>query len=384
MIMAGLRAPAALQRVTSSGLSLWIETMIVMRLLLPFLLLVVIGADVRADAELVLEPETFPGWERNHVFHPFVLFRPESGYRMYYSAGDLNDVNAATWGRRVTGLAVSTDGTRWERNTDDFKPALSTHRLAPGEVFGPRAQAAVFDSMYADHACVIRAKSGYRMWYTGWNGRTEDIDDGQTQIDFRIGYATSRDGRQWTRQAGAGGAGSTLGLGAPGEPDAKGAADPHVLSESGTYRMWYEGFDGKVWRILHATSPDGITWCKDGAVLAPGGEGSPDQFGARYPVVINRKGRYELWYQGQGASANLFRILRAKSDDGRSWKKTGIVALHPDPPLSVNERIHVGSVIAREDGACEVFFSRQVDRRPDAPEGATPIYRYQIYREVID
>jgi len=45
--------------------------------------------------------------------------------------------------------------------------------------------------------------------------------------------------------------------------DGRRVIDPVVIKEGGIYKMWYtgEGLDSK-WRIGYATSPDGINWTK--------------------------------------------------------------------------------------------------------------------------
>src|SRR5947207_709101 len=65
--------------------------------------------------------------------------------------------------------------------------------------------------------------------------------------------------------------------GPPGTPDSVWARDPTVLQEpDGSFKMWYNGFDGGRSIILLATSSDGFSWTKQGAVLAYGGNaGAP-------------------------------------------------------------------------------------------------------------
>jgi len=54
--------------------------------------------------------------------------------------------------------------------------------------------------------------------------------------------------------------GRFCGLGTAGGAESKGVAHPHVLKEGSVYRMWYEGYDGQVWKLFYATSTDGIAW----------------------------------------------------------------------------------------------------------------------------
>lgn len=124
--------------------------------------------------------------------------------------------------------------------------------------------------------------------------------------------------------------------------------------------MWYEAYDGTVCRIMCASSSDGIHWTKTGVALDRGSENAPDELGLACPLVIERQGRYELWYQGQGRGQPRFRILRAVSEDAVTWTKLqGQIVLHPEPAVSGNERIHVRSAIVKPDGVVQVFFARQ-------------------------
>lgn len=100
---------------------------------------------------------------------------------------------------------------------------------------------------------VVKRKDGYHMWYTGqtWsNGR-----DGRSQI----GYATSIDGRHWTRK-------SRKPVLAPQLPWEKTAVMcPHVLwdEQARLFKMWYSG--GEQYEpdaIGYATSKDGLNWKK--------------------------------------------------------------------------------------------------------------------------
>jgi predicted GH43/DUF377 family glycosyl hydrolase len=162
--------------------------------------------------------------------------------------------------------------------------------------------------------------------------------------------------------------------------DAKGVAHPHVLKIAGSYRMWYEAFDGNVHRLCMADSPDGVTWTRRGVALDVGGTASLDARGLRNPMVLQRKGKYELWYQGQSDQSPVYRVLRALSDDGAQWaRQPGEIVLHPVDPLSGSQAILVDSAILLADGSVQVFFAKQV------PDTADPgLLRYHIYTEVVN
>src|SRR6184192_9185 len=53
--------------------------------------------------------------------------------------------------------------------------------------------------------------------------------------------------------------------GPAGSPDSVWARDGSTINEAdGSFKMWYVGSDGAQWRILLATSSDGILWTKHG------------------------------------------------------------------------------------------------------------------------
>jgi uncharacterized repeat protein (TIGR01451 family) len=153
---------------------------------------------------------------------------------------------------------------------------------------------------------VLKEGSSYRMWYTG--------DDGSGPS--QIGLATSTNGINWTKEA----ANPVL---SPGQSwEAEGIRAASVISDSGLYKMWYTGRDSSgVRRIGYATSPDGVTWTKDGSnpVLDVGASGSWEDEDVSGPTVIKEGGTYHLWYTGDDGITP--RIGHATSSDGIHWTK---------------------------------------------------------------
>jgi predicted GH43/DUF377 family glycosyl hydrolase len=336
------------------------------------------------SAVKILPPRRFPGWQAQNVCYPFVITEADGSYRMYYTGSaseQWNDSVAEQW---VTGYVTSTDTLTWAF-PENYEQVLFARKLMEGDLVDPGEQAAIFDSMYASGACVVREGGTYKVWYTGWNGQTEHAGGGiSRKINFRIGYATSPDGTRWTKVAGSAGAGAVLGLGAGGSSDGKGVAHPHVLKIGSTYRMWYEGYEGTTWRIFAATSDDGVVWTKTGVVLSPGGSGSLDQLGLRNPMVLFRNSRYELWYQGQRSSAPNYHVLRATSTDAVSWAKvSGEVTLHPSPAISGDESVLVDSAIVLPDNSVQVFFARQETTTRSVTYATLSRKSFNIYTEVV-
>ena len=339
----------------------------------------------RPRATLVLSPTFFPGWQARGVFHPFVLHDArKAAYTMYYSGKgsvQIGDSLSDTW---ATGMVTSKNGRDWQF-PDDYEPVLLPRRFLEGDVVDRDASSSVFDSLFAFGACVLREGSAFRMWYTGWNGDTSTPDaEGRAQrLHFRIGLASSRDGLSWKKQPGEAGGGAVLGLGGRGQPDAESASHPSVLAEAGGYRMWYECDDGRLRRICAARSADGLAWTTQGVVLDPGGSGAADERGVGNPLVIRRKARYELWYQGKSRMAPTSHVLRATSPDGSVWTKAGEVPLHPQPPVSGDEEIHVDSILVKADGACQVFFAKEITATRSLVWGKVDSRSFHIFSETV-
>jgi hypothetical protein len=348
-------------------------------------LLAAAPAPKAARARKVLAPTGFPGWQTHNVAFPFVVRDPVSGlWRMYYTGSATDQTGDSAWDLWMTGVVTSSDLARWTY-PDDYEPVLVGRRFWQGDLVLLDGRPRAFDAIVAASAWVLRDGGSWRAWYTGWNGDERSLGGGRVeQVHFRIGHATSPDGLRWTKQAGPAEEGSTLGLGGPGAIDALAAAHPSVLKVGTTYRLWYEAYDGHTWRIAHATSADGLAWSRQGTALAPGEGDALDALGARHPVVRKTASGYELWYQGRSRSAPAFHALRARSADGVTWAKDAReVALHPDPPLQDDERIHVGSVLPRPDGSLVVFFAKETATSRAAAWGSVTDRTTAIYSEIV-
>jgi predicted GH43/DUF377 family glycosyl hydrolase len=162
-----------------------------------------------------------------------------------------------------------------------------------------------FDDAGTINPCVMLDGGLYKMWYGAYDGSI-----------YRIAYATSTDGTNWTKY------GVVLPNGAAGQPDSRHAADCTVQKEAGAYKMWYSANNGSCWRIMHANSTDGINWTKLGVALDLGPAGSLDDAQTLNPSVIKIGGEYRLYYAG--SDGVVYRVLLATSLDGASWTRRGV------------------------------------------------------------
>ena len=340
------------------------------------------------QATKIISPtEPWGGWERFNVCYPSVIYDGADGiYRMYYSGSTTAQINDCISDQWQTGIATSTDTQTWVKRQDDYEPVLYAHKYFEGDVIDPEEASTEFDSIFAIGPCVIKDGSIYKMWYTGWNGEFEKLGNGiANRIHYRIGYATSTDGMNWTKHSGAAGAGSIFAFNTGQE--SKSVAHPHILKETdGTYHIWYEAQgDDNIWRIFYATSPDGINWTRQGLAVDKRKNGSFDALGTRNPVVVKRNGKYEMWYQGIGDSANRnCHVLRATSTNGLYWTKmVGEAALHPVPAVVGNERYFVDSVIVLPNNNCQVFYTKENTINEQTGTGVVSKGSYNIYMEVV-
>lgn len=185
-------------------------------------------------------------------------------YFLYYTGGEPMSFKI--------GLATSSDGIHWMRDPH-----------AGGLVVSPAG-----DEYAVNDPAVI--KDG-ETWYMYFGYRREG------SLLEGIRYATSSDGRTWTRQAG-----NLLSLGKPGSYDCKHIEWHQVFKLGSEYVLLYECFDGSSYSIAiaHSTSPSG-EFFKSPAnpVLAKTGvPGTFDQFHVATACLVEIDGRWIVYYSG--------------------------------------------------------------------------------------
>lgn len=194
------------------------------------------------------------------------------------------------------GYATSSAGTPWVKYVNN--PVLAD---------GPRDS---WDAGGAAQPVVIKNNDMYQMWYAGRD---------ETGIQ-RIGYATSGNGRNWTKFTG----NPLLEPGAEGTWDEQGVIPGAVLRIRGIYRMWFTGLDAEgIPQIGWAISPDGIRWAKHDSgnpVLAPAPGAAWEAGGVYRPTVLFDGMLYRMWYTGIGEDG-IHRIGFAHSTDGVTWMR---------------------------------------------------------------
>jgi predicted GH43/DUF377 family glycosyl hydrolase len=219
-------------------------------------------------------------------------------YVMWYSGTSEDGARSAIF------MATSADGVTWARANGGAPVMQGTPTSFDGDgVYGPDV---VYDP--ADTA------SPYRMWYSGRSG-----------VFGAIGYATSGDGVTWTKYPSFGPLPLPVLMHGPaGSADSFSAADPTVLKDGSTWKMWYTGDDSSKKRVAYATSADGITWAKGGKVIAPEDPGVSANiaFGAFAPTVWKTPAGFSMLLTGRklvGGGVFQTKIMDTSSTDGVTW-----------------------------------------------------------------
>jgi hypothetical protein len=216
------------------------------------------------------------------------LLKEGETYRMWFS-----------WRpRKSLALVESKDGIHWN---------------APRIVLGPHPATDWEEDI--NRPAVLRRPDGYHLWYTG-----------QAHGHSAMGYATSPDGRSWTRRA-------SKPVLIPDRAWEKVAVMcPHVLfdEDSGLYRMWYSGGEqNEPNAIGHATSKDGISWTKDpgNPVFRPDPANSWEKDRVTACQVLRHEGWIVMFYIGFRDEPHA-QIGIARSRDGLTgWQR------HPANPI---------------------------------------------------
>jgi hypothetical protein len=198
--------------------------------------------------------------------------------------------------------------------------------------------------------CVIynEDSSKYEMWFAACAGVTTP--------PARIGRATSRDGIDWSIST------SPVLVPTPGGWDSFNLESPVVIRENGTYKMWYVGYasTNDDYHIGYATSPDGITWTKQGStyILGPSGKGW-DAGGAYVCSVLPVQGGYRMWYTGYDAGYDSSKIGTATSPDGAAWNRDTVnnPILSPGVAGTWDDRFLLAPIVLRIDDRYYMWYT---------------------------
>ena len=218
---------------------------------------------IKYSGNPVLDIEDVGAWSNYDLSGPSVLY-DGSTYKMWFSAAE-----NSSKGR--IGYASSIDGINWDVLPD---PVLQTGSSGEWDEYFVYAPTVIYNGIY------------YEMWYEG-------LDDS----NYRIGYATSTDGINWSKYSG----NPVLDVGSNGEWDSRHAARACVIFDGSEYKMWYSGFAlTTYWQIGYASSSNGTDWTKYGGnpILNREMTGSWNTLHVLGPSVLINGTQYKMWFSG--------------------------------------------------------------------------------------
>ncbi len=111
---------------------------------------------------------------------------------------------------------------------------------------------------------------------------------------------------------------------AGGDWDGFGINNPRVITDTGGYRMWYNGRNpanpGYGWATGMANSLNGLAWSKSGSnpVFTVGASGEWDDMYRGQSAFLKDAGIYKMWFSG-GSSTGPWQTGYAASIDGITW-----------------------------------------------------------------
>ncbi|VTR98047.1 Glycosylase OS=Planctomyces maris DSM 8797 GN=PM8797T_29039 PE=4 SV=1 [Gemmata massiliana] len=214
---------------------------------------------------------------------------------------------------------------------------------------GPVFQAAGaghWDVKIRERGWIIREDSGYKLWYTGY--------DGTANGRRMLGLVTSPDGVTWTRH--------------PGNPLVRDhwVEDVMVVKDGGRYLMFAEGENDRA-QLL--TSPDGMTWEKLGRIdvrLASGAPVPDGPYGT--PAAFKDGDRWLLFYERSDKGVWL-----AASNDLKVWTNVrDEPVLVPGPGAYDRDMIALNQVI-KHGGRYYAYYHGCATSGPDARKWSTAI-----------
>ncbi len=147
---------------------------------------------------------------------------------------------------------------------------------------------------------VLKSQDHFKMWYTAF--RNWEKTENGTRHYYRIKYAHSKDGVNWERD-------NAVCIDFESENEYA-IARPTVFELNGEYNMMY-CYRGDKYRLGYATSKDGINWTRrDNDLMFVGDDLEFDSYERNYPTVFSLNGDHYLLYSGNNYGEAGFGIAK--------------------------------------------------------------------------
>lgn len=186
-----------------------------------------------------------------------------------------------------------------------------------------------WDAKIRERGWILREPTGWRMWYTGYDGTREGRR--------RLGYATSPDGITWSRH--------------PGNPldPVHWIEDVCIVPHEGTLYMFAEGEQDRAHLL---TSRDGLRWQRVGPLDVRHKNGQPISDGPYgTPTVWLENGLWNLFYERGDRGVWL-----ARSTDLKSFVHVQEEPVLSPGPDAYDQDLIAMNQIVRHDGRYYAVF----------------------------
>jgi len=250
------------------------------------------------------QPDSLRAW------CPWVLEEADGALRMWYSGSD------GTTSRILA--AVRPPGGVWER----LGVAVDVGFAGDTDSYG------------AESPCIVKTPGGYLMVYGGFDGEVT-----------RLHMASSDDAHRWDLQG-------TIMQGGP--EDVGGASHPCLVITGERWWLFFTGYrglnGGRRSELVAAVSQTGGSWNRIGAILEP----ERGEIAVSHPCVLDISGTFYMFYASDGGGP--IRTALATSSDGLSWDRRGAI-LEPDGHGPDGLGVHTPCVVRHRDGSLGMWYA---------------------------
>ncbi|MHC8311051.1 glycoside hydrolase family protein [Pseudomonas sp. GT1P32] len=211
------------------------------------------------------------------------LLKNEDTRYMYYQGWNLG---VTVPFRNSIGVATSTSNSPFTR----YSP-------------GPIVDRSMFEPHFTATPCVLVEDGKWRMWYlscTEWQ-----MVNGTPKHKYHIKYAESSDGINWLREG-------KVAIDYA-QDDEHAISRPSVIRDQHGWKMWYS-YRGQSYRIGYAESADGINWTRmDDQVGIDVSDTGWDSEMIEYPFVFDHDGKRYMLYNGNNYGITGFGLAVLES-----------------------------------------------------------------------